>query len=191
MTRHPYGHDELDRADPELDAVAREMERIVSREADDVPAGLRGRIHAAIDAEPDPAAGWWQRLTGAGGSDGRRPVGAMAGAGLAALALVAAVAVGQLIRDARDDVGASPSPSVPASPSIQPTRSPTTSPTLSPSPTPTPTAPPATPSPSPTVAPTAAPTVAPTASDDDDDETPEPSETDNSGPGGGGGGGDD
>jgi hypothetical protein len=190
MTRHPYGHDELDRVDPELDAVAREMERIVSREADDVPDGLRGRIHAAIDAEPDPAAGWWQRLTGAGGSNGRRPVGAMAGAGLAALALVAAVAVGQLIRDARDDVGASPSPSVQLSPSIPPTPSPTTSPSFSPSPTPTPTALPPTPSPS--VAPTAAPTVAPTASDDDDDdETPEPSETDNSGPGGGGGDDDD
>lgn len=193
MTRHPYGHDELDRVDPELDAVAQEIERSLEGDVADAPAGLRARVHAAIDAEPDPAIGWWRRLTGgAGSAGGRRPVGAFAGAALAVLVLVAAVAVGQFIRDARENVGASPSPSAPASPTT-PSATPSPSPTLSPSPSPSP-SPTVRPTPTPTVVPTSVPTVTPTASgddDDDDDETPEPSETDNSGPGGGGGDDDD
>jgi hypothetical protein len=185
MTHHPYGPDELDRADPELEGVAHELERYATSQHGQPPPDLVGRIHAAIDAVPDPERHWWTSLLVGPGS--WRPVGRMmAAAAVLAIAVLGAVAVGQVIDSVRPDVGTSPQPS----PVTRPSESPT--PSASPSPTPTPTASPTpTPSvePSLTVTPTPPPaTAVPTASDDDDDdETPEPSESDNSGPGGGGG----
>ena len=58
MTRHPYGPDELDRADPGLDAVASRLERYAETRSGEPPIGLRARIHAALDEEPAPATGW-------------------------------------------------------------------------------------------------------------------------------------
>jgi hypothetical protein len=186
VTRHPYGPDELDRVDVELDEVAHRLERHAEGRAGDPSPGLQARIHAAIDAEPDPARGWWGRLIGGPGA--WAPVArAFATAGLA-LAIVGAVAIGVTLRDARPDIGSSPTPSVVVSPAPE---SSAASPSPTPSATPTPTATPSpTDSPRPTVAPTVRPaTAAPTASDDDDDETetPEPSGSDHSGSGGGGG----
>jgi len=190
MSRYPYGPDELDRNDPELDEVAQRLERYSDNRRGEPPVGLAARIHAAIDDEPDPARGWWQSLI-AGPRTWRPMMRTMAVAGVAALAVVGALAVAQLIGDVPPNVGASPSPEVIESPSELPSASP--SPTASPSPSP---------SPSPTVAPTSVPTAPPASSplptatddddDDDDDETPEPSESDdNSGSGGGGGDDDD
>ena len=175
MTRHPYGSDELDRVDPELDAVAVELERYAAARSTDPPAGLAAIVKDAIAAEPLPAVGWWQRLVAgpaAWGATGR----SIAVAAVVMLLLVGSLAVGQLLDVNRPNVGSSPSPIL--SPSERPTPSSTESPSPSPSPStsPTPTAPPSTPSATP--------------SDDngggDDSETPEPSDDDNSGPGGGG-----
>lgn len=193
MTRHPYGPDELDRVDGDLDAVAHELERYAVRQDADVPPGLAASIQAAIAAEPDPHVGWWQRFVAgpaAWGATGR----AVAVAGVITLALAGSIAVGQVMNVLGPNFGSSPAPS----PSEVSTPSATPSPSPSPSPTPTP-------SPSPTTAPstpTASPTdddggvETPEPSDDDnsghgggdDNETPEPSESDHSGPGGGGGG---
>lgn len=183
MTHHPYGPDELDRADPELDDVAHELERYATSQQGQPPSHLTSRIHAAIDAEPDPERGWWSTLL-LGWS--ARPARMMTAAAVIAIAVVGAVALAQVIDSVRPDVGTTPPPS----PLISPIESPTPSASPSPTPSPSPTA-----TPEPTVAPTE--TVAPTAvqatpvptssDDDDDDETPEPSESDNSGPGGGGG----
>jgi len=190
MSRYPYGHDELDRNDAELDEVAHRLERYADGRRGEPPVGLAARIHAAIGDEPDPARGWWQSLI-AGPRVWPPMVRTMAAAGVATLAVVGAVAVAQLMGDVGPNVGASPSPQVIDSPSQSPSVSP--SPTASPSPSPSP-------SPTPTVAPTSVPTAPPASSpsptatddDDDDDETPEPSESDDdSGSGGGGGDGDD
>ena len=176
MTQHPYGSDELDRVDPELDGVAHELERYAARRSGDAPAGLAATVKEAIAAEPDPAIGWWQRLVAgpaAWGATGR----SIAVAAVVMLLLVGSVAVGQLLNVAGPNVGSSPSPAI--SPSERPTPSSPASPSSSPSPSP---------SASPTRGPS---TPAATPSDDDDDETPEPEETpeasddDNSGPGGG------
>jgi len=171
MTQHPYGSDELDRVDPELDAVAHELERYAAARGTDAPPGLAASVKEAIAAEPDPVIGWWQRLLAgpaAWGATGR----SVAAAAVVMLLLVGSLAVGQLLDVAGPDVGSSPSPIV--SPSERPTPSPTTSPSPSSS---------ASPSPTPSQAPS---TPAATPSDDDV-ETPEPSDDDNSGPGGGGG----
>ena len=63
MTRHPYGHDELDRVDPELDRVAGELERYAAARSGEPPLGLAARIQAAIDDEPERRAGWWAPFT--------------------------------------------------------------------------------------------------------------------------------
>jgi hypothetical protein len=190
MTHHPYGPDELDRADPDLDRVAHELEQYASGYEGRPPIGLAGRINAAIDAEPDPQRGWWATLLAGPGT--WRVSRAMAAAAVIAIAVVGALALGQIVESLRPDVGSTPPPS----PVVSPSDSPSPSPTPTPSPSPSPTL-----SPTPTVAPTIAPTLSPTSvpstpvptasDDDDDDETPEPSESDNSGPGGGGGGDDD
>jgi hypothetical protein len=175
VTQHPFGHDELDRVDPGLDAVAHELERYAAGRSDDAPAGLAAAIREAIAAEPEPSVGWWQRFIAgpaAWGATGR----AVAVAGVLVLALVGSLAVGQLLNVAGPNVGTSPDPS----PSVVPSERPSPSVTPSPSPSPTDTAersPSATPS-----------TPSATPSDDHggDDETPEPTDDDNSGPGGGG-----
>lgn len=192
MTHHPFGPDELDRDDRELDEVAHRLERYADETGGEIPAGLRGRIHAAIDAEPEPARGWWQRLI-AGPAAWAPAMRAVIGAGAAAVVVLAAVVAGGLLRDLRPpDVGGSQSPS----PVVSPTELPSATPSPTPSATPTPTR-----TPTPSVSPSATPSPSgpePTASDDDDDddpdddddasETPEPDESDDSsGPGGGGG----
>ncbi len=196
MTHHPYGTDELDFHDEELDRVAHALEEYAADRTGPVPVGLESRIVAAIDAEPEPERGWWARLLA--GPRSWNPIGQLgAVAAVVVIAAVGAFAIAGIVDELRPDVGATP----PASPVVVPSHSPAPSDTASPSPAPTPTA-----SPTPTLAPTVAPsppstpvpaTPVPTASDDDDDETPEPEETpepsesDNSGPGGGGGGDDD
>ena len=178
MIRHPYGPDELDRTDAELDGIAEQLQDYSAGQGSSPPLDLAARIHAAIDAEPDPAVGWWARVTGsvAGwGTLGR----SLTAAAVVTAAIVVAVAVGSLSNGVRQPgSGGSPSPSVVVSPSSSPTVSPSPSPTPSPSPSPTPSA-----SPGPRQSP------APTPSDDAGGgvETPEPSESDHSGPGGGGG----
>jgi hypothetical protein len=189
VTRHPYGPDELDRHDPELDRVAHELEAFGSEQDRSMPPGLVARIQMAIDAEPDPSRGWWVALLSTAG--GWQRTGRMvAVAAVVAVAVVGALALGQILDVVRSDVGTSPQPSPSALPSDSPSPSPSPSPTATPS---------ASPSPSPTVAPTASDddgVGTPEPSDDDtsgpggggdDDETPEPDETDHSGPGGGGG----
>ncbi len=175
MTRHPYGPDELDRVDADLDAVAHELERYAAVRSGDAPPGLAAAIREAIAAEPDPHVGWWQRLIAgpaAWGATGR----AVALAGVITIALAGSIAVGQVLNVLGPNVGGSPAPSPSLSPSEVSTPSATPSPSPSPSPTPTL-------QPTPTTAPST-----PTASPTDDDggvETPEPSDDDNSGPGGG------
>jgi hypothetical protein len=185
MTRHPFDPSELDRVDASLDRTAERLERYASETDTSVPAGMVGRIQAAIDDEPAPRQGWWATLMA--GGPWRRPATALATAAVILVVVVGAVALGDLFEGLRN-VGASPSPVV--TPSESPSSSPTPTPSATPSPTPT-AAPTVSPTPVPTISPTT--TVAPTPSDDDDEsETPEPSDdsddSDDSGPGGGGGG---
>lgn len=193
MTSHPYGPDELDRVDADLDAVAHELERYAAGRSADAPAGLVASIHEAIAAEPDPSVGWWQRFVAgpaAWGATGR----AVAMAAVFALAVVGSIAVGQVLNSVSPNFGSSPgaSPSVSPSDVSTPSASPSPSPSATPSEAPTPTTVPSTPSASPSDDDGGRGTPEP--SDDDnsghgggDDETPEPSEEDHSGPGGGGG----
>jgi hypothetical protein len=186
MIRHPYGPDELDRTDPELDGVAEELERYAAARSGEPPLDLAARIQAAVDDEPDPSAGWSAFFT-AGLRGLRGPARAVAVAAVVVAAIVGALALGDLAERARQDsIGASSTPS--------PVGTPTSTPSATPSATPSPS-----PSASPTASPSQEPTTSPspTASDDDDEiETPEPDGSDNSGPGGGDdnsgpGGGDD
>jgi len=170
-----------DPVDPDLDRVADELERFAAAERGEPPIDLASRIRAAVDAAPDPGAGWRVSLAAVLRA-WRTPARGLAMAAVLVVAVVGALAVGQLINEARQpNVGTSPSPPafVSPSPSISPTPPPSSSPSPSPSPSPTTT---------PTASPTASPAPpAPSPSDDDEFETPEPSESDNSGPGGGGG----
>lgn len=179
MIHHPYGHDELDRPDPDLDEVARSLEAHAEASGADSPSlDLSARIHAAIDAEPDPTRGWWARLV-AGSAAGARVLRGAAVAGVAAAAVVAAVAFGGLLDGIRN-VGTSPSPI------FSPTEEASPSPAVSPTTSPAPTSPP-----SPAQSDTSVPSPSvptPTATDDDDDhdpdesETPEPDESDDGDP---------
>jgi hypothetical protein len=176
---NPYDPHELDRLDPELDRVARQLEEHAAGAGGEPALDLPSRIWAAIEDEPAPASRWaW-----VGGWRG--PARALAAGAVVVAAVTGAIAIGALIDRARPDVGGPPTPAIVPSPS----ESPSAQPTLSPSPIVTPTLSPSA-TPSPTVAPA---TPRPTPSDDEDEiETPEPSESDddNSGPGGGGSGGD-
>lgn len=178
MTRHPYGPDELDRVDPELDHIAEELERYAAARSAEPSLGLASRIRAAVDDEPEPRRAWWAAF-GASVRGLRGPARAAAVMAMGVAVIVGALALGELAERARqDNVGTSPSPSPIFTPSATPTRSPSPSDTPSPSPSPSPSA---SPSDEATVRPS------PTASDDDGEvETPEPSESDHSGPGGGG-----
>jgi hypothetical protein len=180
MIRHPYGPDELDRTDPELDGVAEQLQDYASGQRSSPPVDLAARIHAAVDAEPDPAIGWWARVTGSMSGWGMVARGLTAAAVVTA-AVAVAFAVGGLADLVRGPInpGTTPSPSVVVSPSPSP--SPTISPTRSPTPSPSP-------SPVPSVSTSPQQTPAATPTDDDGGvESPEPSGSDNSGPGGGGG----
>ena len=172
MTRHPFDSDELGRSDPELDRVGQRLERYSAQARGEPPPDLSGRILAALEQEPHPRgriavflAAW------------SAPARATAGAAIVVLLVVGGLALGQLIERTREQIGATPSPSVTVTPS--PTPSPTPSSTPTPSPTPSAT-------PSPTVTPSQVATPSP-PDDDDEVETPRPTESDNSGPGGGGG----
>ena len=174
---NPYDPHELDRLDPELDRVARQLEEHAAGARGEPPLDLESRIWAAIEDEPAPTSRWaWL-------SGWRSPARALAAAAVVVAAVTGAIAIGSLIDRGRPDVGGpsapviGPSPS--ESPSLEPSpsRSPTMTPTVSPAATPSPTVEPASPQATP-------------SDDDDEIETPEPSESDddNSGPGGGGGG---
>jgi hypothetical protein len=172
MTRLPWDPAEIGTHDADLDDVAARLTRYADSTADAPPASLIGRIEAALDDEPIPAAPWWR----AGGlAAWGVPARILAAAAVLVLGIVTGLALGQLsglVQDA--GTGSSPAPVISDSPSPSP----------SPSPTPTP-------SPSPTASPTPSPSPAtpePTASED---ETPEPFDDSggNSGPGGGGGSG--
>ena len=165
MSRVPWDPAEIGSHDPDLDEVAGELDAY-ALDVDSRPdPALAGRIHAALDAEPIPAAHWWQR----GGLLGPRAARLLAAAVVVAVGVLGGLALGELA-DVMQQGGTGSSPSPIVSPSASPTETP------SPSPSPTPTLSP-TPSPTPTVAPAATPT--------DEIETPEP-DGDNSGPGGGG-----
>ena len=131
MIRHPYGPDELDRTDPELDGLAEQLQDYASGQRSSPPVDLAARIHAAVDAEPDPAVGWWARFSGSMASWGM-PARGLAAAAVVTIAIVGALAIGSLADLAREsnNVGTSPSPSVVVSPSPSPTISPSPSPTL-------------------------------------------------------------
>lgn len=190
MIHHPYGHDELDRPDPELDEVARSLQAHAEASGAKVPSpDLAARIHAAIDAEPDPNQGWWARFV-SGSAAGARVLRGAFVAGVAAAAVVAAVAFGGLLDGIRN-VGSSPSPLVTPSDEGSPTPTTPSTPTTSLPPSPSPSPSPSSPSPLPSGTP------APTATDDDDDddpddasespepddsESPEPDESDHDGP---------
>jgi hypothetical protein len=187
MSHHPFDPDELGRGDPELERVARELEAYATSREGQAPVGLESRILAAIDAEPDPARGWWVALLA--GPRAWNPVGQLLGAAAVVVVAVAgALAVGQVIDGLRPDIGATPPPSPVLGPSEETSPTTTPPPTSSATPSPSPT-----PVPTPTLQPTQVPTTSvPTASDDDSgspepSERPEPSESDHSGPGGGGG----
>ena len=182
MIRHPYGPDELDRNDPVLDAVAEQLEAFASDQRSAPPLDLAARIHAAVDAAPDPAVGWWVRFTGPM-APWWLPARGIAAAAVVATAVAVALVAGNLAELTRGPIApaSSPSPSVIVTPTPSPSPSQTPSPSASPSPS----------------ARQRSATPVPSASDDEL-ETPEPSESDNSGPGGGGddnsgpgGGGDD
>lgn len=180
MTSHPFDSSELGRVEPDLDPVGQLLERYAADVGAEPPMDLAARIRIAVEDQPlghGPIASLFAAWAG--------PAQAMAAGALLGLIVVGAVALGQLVDRASEQVGATPSPSVLSTPS--PTESSSASPT--PSPTPTPTQ-----RPTPTPAPSAV--APPSASDEIELETPEPSESDNSGsgsgnsgPGGGGGGG--
>src|SRR5215210_3937140 len=165
MTRAPYGPDELDRVEPELDRVAEALEQFAADESETPPIGLAHRIVAAVDDEPEPVPGWWARL-GASLVPWRGVARGLAAAAVVVAAIAGGLAVAELAdRDAGPYVGTSPSPAVVVSPSPSPWPSPSASPSASPSPSPSPSR-----------------TVAPSASESDDAavETAEPSGSDGS-----------
>ena len=95
MIRHPYGPDELDRRDPALDGIAEQLQAFASGERSGPPVDLAARIHAAVDAAPDPAVGWWTRFTGRM-APWATPARGIAAAAVVAAAVVAALVVGDL-----------------------------------------------------------------------------------------------
>lgn len=181
MTRHPFDSDELGRNDPDMEQIGARLERYASEAGHEPPVDLAARIRAALDDEPIPSTGWWASML-ATVARLHGPARLIVATAVLLVAVLGAVAIGDVIDWARQDTGSSPNPSE----IVAPSPTPTSTPTVTPSPTPSPTA-------------TASPS--PSASDDEDDdeeETPEPSESDddNSGRGGGdnsgpGGGGDD
>ena len=178
MTRHPFDSGELGRDDPEMDRLGESLEEYATDAAGEPSPDLSSRIMAAIDHEPVPSRGWWGSLLAAF-APWHGPARLALGAAVVAVAVIGALALGDLADRARNNTGATPSPTEVVSPSPTPSASPT--PSLSPS---------ATPSPTPSATPTSTSVPAtpmPTATDDHggDLDTPSPSESDNSGPGGG------
>lgn len=179
MNRGPDLPGNPERTDADLERVANELERYAAAERGEPPPDLASRIRAAVDDAPEPSTGWRVSLATLLRA-WRAPARGLAMVAVLVVAVVGALAVGQLIDQARQqDVGTSPTPLLVVSPTPSPSLSPTPSPSPSPSPTPSP-SPSATPTPSPEP-------PGPSASESDEPETPEPSESDSSGPGGGGG----
>ena len=139
MIRHPYGPDELDRRDPALDGIAEQLQAFASDLRSGPSVGLAGRIHAAVDAAPDPAIGWWVRFSGPM-APWATPARGFAAAAVVAAAVVAALVVGDLADLVLGPIapGGTPSPSVIVSPTPSPTLSPSPSPSPSLSPSPSP-----------------------------------------------------
>ncbi|MEA2651773.1 MAG: hypothetical protein QOI85_1494 [Chloroflexota bacterium] len=179
MTRHPFDSGELGRNDPEIDRLGEGLERYATDVDGEPPVDLASRIRAALDDERVPAGGWWRSLLAAF-APWHGPARLALGGAVVAVAVIGALALGDLADRARNNTGSTPSPSVIVSPSPTPTL--TRSPTPTPSPTPT-----LTPSPTPiaTQLPTPLPTPLPTDDHGGDSETPSPTGSDNSGPGGG------
>jgi uncharacterized membrane protein YgcG len=172
MTHHPFDSDELGRVDPELDRVAERLERYAAEARAEPPLGLTGMIRSAVDLEPHPRGRFRALLARWSG-----PARAMAAGAVVVLVVAGAIALGQLVELTRQQVGATPSPTVIPTPTAIPTPSPTPTPTANPTPSPTP---------------TPAVTHEPSFSEGLETETPEPTESDgsgNSGPGGGDGSG--
>jgi hypothetical protein len=174
MRPDPFDPAEVGVDDHELDAVTMALERYAANTDAVHDPELVARIQAAVDAEPLPRRGWLASLTGGfrGGGVGAR---ALALAGIAAAAIVTAVAVGGLL-----DLARTVEPGDAASPVVSPSVAPM--PTESPSPSN---------SASPTASPSTSQSPTPSASPSGGgDETASPSASDgsgNSGPGGGGG----
>ena len=174
MTHNPFDSSELGRVDEQLDRVAERLESYAATAGGEPPSDLSERIRAAVEIEASrrrPVAAFLAAF--------RRPGRSVAALGAVALAVAAAIVVGQLAELARDRAGDSPSPSVTVSPSPTPTPSPSATSSASPSPSPSPT---------PTdSAGSSSPEPSPSATGEAETETPHPSGSDNSGPGGGGG----
>jgi hypothetical protein len=189
--------DPRDLEDTQLhDPVSDELERYARATAHQPSGGFADRVMAAVEREPAPRRGALAWLAAAIG--GRGPAGRWAQAGVlaatVALAVVGALAIGQLAERTQDNVGSSSSPAATDSAAPSPSAAPSAAGTPSQSPS-------SVPSPSPAASPPATPAASPT--DDEtpepgetpDDETPEPGETPepsdddggNSGPGGGDG----
>jgi hypothetical protein len=174
MTHHPFDSDELGRVDPELDRVAERLERYAAEARAEPPLGLTGMIRSAVDLEPHPRGRFRALLARWSG-----PARAMAAGAVVVLVVAGAIALGQLVELTRQQVGATPSPTVIPTPTAIPTPSPTPRPTPTASPTPSPTSTPAA-------------THEPSFSEGFETETPQPTGSDgsdNSGPGGGDGSG--
>ena len=120
MIRHPYAADELDRTDPELDGLAEQLQDYASGQRSSPPVDLAARIHAAVDAEPDPAVGWWARFSGSMASWGV-PARGLAAAAVVTIPMVGALAIGSLAHLARNRTMGSRGLSVVVSPSPSPT----------------------------------------------------------------------
>ena len=203
MTRqHPFDPSELDRPTDDVTPIARELEALASAGSVAPPPDLAARVQDRIAAEPDRAGGWLAGLFGGG-----LRTNMFATAAVAVVAIVGAIALGQLAATVRQlDVGSTPSPSLQLPSPLQ-------TPIVTPTPSVTPSA---SPSGSPSASPTSSPEPSPSATDEvetpepseddddsgrgrgrgrggDEDETPEPSDDDSgsgsgdsSGPGGGG-----
>lgn len=179
MSRLPWDPAEIGTHEADLDGVADRLSGHAAGETGIPPSGLVGRIQAALDDEPLPAAPWWQRV--GGGGRWQAPVRLLAAAAVLVAGVMGGLALGEFAGQQNSGSGSSPSPIVSPSETPSPTPSPSPTPTLSPTPTVSPSASP--------VSSATLTTPPPTATEDP--ETPEPSESDsgggNRGPGGGGG----
>src|SRR5687768_1212526 len=111
---NPYDPSELDRVDPELDRIARQLEEHAAGTPGEPSLDLASRVWAVVEAEPIPSSRW------ASLAAWRRPARAVAMAAVVVAAVTGALAVGQLLNGLRPDVGDQPTPVVVPSPSAEP-----------------------------------------------------------------------
>ena len=123
MTRHPFDSGELGRNDPEMDRLGESLERYATDAAGEPSLDLSSRIMAAIDDEPVPSRGWWGSLLAAF-APWHGPARLALGAAVVAAAVIGALALGDLADRARNNTGATPSPTEVVSPSPTPTAEP-------------------------------------------------------------------